>query len=155
MINELFRATDTCLHGLTAVTCLLHVLRTTLAGTFVTHIATLVTTAIQSLVAHSTARTSLVNVTAARAIVGLATVTVLHGTVGTAWRTRARVAQQVARVWTLSTFASLAAQFTAAVRQVVRVIFGIFDLAAKTAVLDFFFEIRTTRWATPFGIFCK
>lgn len=155
VIDELFGAADTCLNRLTAVTRLTHVLSAALAGTFVTHITALVTTAIQSLVAHSTARASLVNVTATRAIIGLATVAVFHWTVSTAWRTRARVTQQVAGVRTLGAFASLGAQFTAAVRQVVRIVFGVFGFAAETTVFDFFIEIRTACWATPFCIFCK
>jgi hypothetical protein len=124
-----------------------------LAGTVVTHVAALVTTAIQRLVAHSTARASLVDVAATRAIIGLAAVTVLHGTIRTARGTRARVTQQIAGVWTLGAFASLGAQFTAAVRQVVRVVFGVFGFAAETTVFDFFVEIRTACWATPLCIF--
>lgn len=153
VIDELFGAADTCLSRLTAVTGLTHVLSAALAGTVVTHITALVTTAIQSLVAHSTARASLVNVTATRAIIGLATVAVFHGTVSTARGTRARVTQQVAGVRTLGAFASLGTQFTAAVRQVVRVVFGVFGFVAETTVFDFFIEIRTACWATPFCIF--
>jgi hypothetical protein len=153
VINELFGAADTCLSHFTAVTGLTHVLCAALAATFVTHITALVTTAIQSLVAHSTARASLVNITAARAIIGLAAVAVFHRTVSTARRTRARVTQQVAGVRTLGTFAFLGTQFTAAVRQVVRVVFGVFGFVAETAVFDFFIEIRTACRATPFCIF--
>jgi hypothetical protein len=63
--------------------------------------------------------------------------------------------QQVARVRALGALALLAAQFAAGVRQIVRVVFGVFCFAAETAVLDFFVKVCAACGTTPLGVFCK